>query len=164
MRNKELVLAFPIFDGIAEKFVLLGERLKKPWINQLSGFGGNVEEGDESPRQRQVIELKQEAEIIAKETNLIKKAEFFIDIRGKEPKILHVYTIDKFLGRGEPTEEMRPEWFSFRNLPVHRMIKGDEFWVSGILAGEYLAGTIFRDENLDFLDIKVHFASPRFFR
>lgn len=164
MRNKEMVVVFPIIDFVSEKFVLLGERQKDPWKNLFSGFGGNMEEGDENPCQRQILELEQEAVIIAKETDLIKKAKFFIDIKVKEPKTLHVYTIDKFSGGGKCTEEMHPKWFSFRNLPIHKMIKGDEFWVPGILAGEYLTGTIFRDENLNFLDIKVKFASPRFLR
>jgi len=163
MRNKELVIVFPIFDGVTEKFVLLGERLKNPWMNLFSGFGGNVEEGDKNSLQRQVIELYQEAKIIAKETDIVKKAEFVIDIKGKEPKLLHVYTVNEFSGKGERTKEMRPEWFSFHNLPIHKMIRGDEFWVPRILAGEYLTGIIFRDAKLNFIDIEIRLSGSRFF-
>lgn len=164
MRNKELVIVYPIFRGITENFVLLGERLKSPWINLFSGFGGNLESGDESPIQRQILELYQEAKIKVEAEDIEKRAEFIIDIKGKEPKLLHVYTADKFSGGGERTEEMRPEWFSFRNIPIHRMIPGDEFWVPRILNGEYLSGTIFRDEKLNFLNIDVWLSSPRLFK
>jgi hypothetical protein len=163
MRNKELVIAFPIFDGITEKFVLLGERQKDPWKNKLSGFGGNVEECDKDSLDRQVLELNQEAKIKTDKNSLIKRAEFKLDIIGKEPKILHVYTVDKFSGGGELTEEMHPKWFSFNVLPIHKMIKGDKFWVPRILAGEYLTGTIFRDADFNFLDIEVKLTSPRWF-
>ena len=159
-----MVIVFPIFDGVTEKFVLLGERQKKPWKNKFSGFGGNVEEYDRDPLDRQVLELYQEAKIKTDREFLIKKAEFKLDIIGKEQKILHVYTVYKFLGGGERTEEMRPEWFSFHALPFHRMIEGDKFWVPRILAGEYLTGTIFRDEKFNFLDIEVRLASPSYFR
>ena len=164
MRNRELVIAFPIFDGITEKFVLLGERQKDPWKNQLSGFGGNVEKDDKDPLDRQILELWQEAKIKAHKKSLIKRAEFNLDIIGKEPKALHVYTINKFLGKGECTEEMCPAWFSFCALPIHKMIKGDEFWVPRILDGEYLTGTIFRDADFNFLNIEVKSYSPRFFQ
>jgi 8-oxo-dGTP pyrophosphatase MutT (NUDIX family) len=155
MRNRELVIAFPIFDGITEKFVLLGERQKDPWKNLFSGFGGNVEKKDKSPLARQVLELRQEAGIIAREQVLEKKAEFVIAIEEKEPKLLHVYIVNNFSGEVKCTEEMRPEWFSFHALPYHRMIKGDEFWVPRVLAGESLSGIIFRDADLNFLDIVV---------
>jgi len=164
MRNKELVIAFPIFDGVTEKFVSLGERQKDPWKNKLSGFGGNVEKYDRDPLSRQVLELWQEAKMKTDRNSLIKKAEFKLDIIGKEPKILHVYTVDKFSGAGERTKEMHPGWFSFNVLPVHRMIEGDEFWVPRILVGEYLTGTIFRDANFNFLDIEVKLVSPHYFR
>ena len=160
MRNKELVVAFPIFDGIGEKFVFLGERQKDPWKGCFSGFGGNIEEGDKSARQRQIIELEQEAKIVAQENDLIKRAEFVIDIQGKETKFLHVYVVEKSSGTGGNTEEMHPEWFSFRDLPIHRMIDGDEFWVPRILAGEYLTGTIFRNENLEFVRADIKLESP----
>lgn len=163
MRNRELVVVFPIFDAITKKFVLLGERQCEPWKGLFSGFGGNIEEGDKNPRRRQVIELKEEARILVQENHLKKMAEFIIDIKGKEAKLLHVYITDNFFGKGENTKEMRPEWFSFRDLPFGRMIKGDEFWVPKVLAGEYLHGTIFRDENFNFLDIEIKPRSPRFF-
>lgn len=163
MHSEEMVVVFPLFDGITEKYVLLGERLRDPWKNSLSGFGGNVEKGDESLCQRQVIELYQEAGIKIKEADLEKRAEFMIDIKGKESKILHVYVVSKFLGGGQATEEMHPEWFSLLNLPLRKMIKGDEFWVPRILAGEYLAGTIFRDADLNFLNIEVKLTSPLWF-
>lgn len=164
MRNKELVVAYPIFDGIAEKFVLLGERQKNPWKEQFSGFGGNVEKDDEDLLQRQIIELEEEAGIIAQKTDIIKKAEFVINVKDKEPKMLHVYVVNKFSGEGKRTEEMRPEWFAFRSLPIHRMIKGDEFWVPRIFAGEYLTGTIFRDAEFNFLNIEVTPCNSSYFR
>lgn len=52
MRKRELVLAYPLFDGISDHFVLMGQRLKDPWKGLYSGFGGNVEKENECARKR----------------------------------------------------------------------------------------------------------------
>jgi hypothetical protein len=148
MRNKEMVLAYPLFDSIVDKYVLMGSRRLYPWLGKFSGFGGNVEEGDRSPEERQVVELWEEAKIIAKAESLLKVAKFDVQVAGHKPKILHVYLLEKFSGGGEKTEEMHPKWFDIRKLPDN-MIDGDSLWVSRILKGETLIGTIVRDANFN---------------
>ncbi|KKQ53201.1 MAG: hypothetical protein US70_C0005G0035 [Parcubacteria group bacterium GW2011_GWD2_38_11] len=55
MKSRVLVVGFPI----RRDEVLLGIRNQKPWICNLSGFGGNINDEDgNDPRKTQVRELR----------------------------------------------------------------------------------------------------------
>lgn len=154
MRNKELVIAFPLKNGN----VLLGTRKKDPWKGKLSGFGGNIEKEDKSPLSRQVLELWEEAKIMTSEKNLDKRAEFEIKIEDKKiPKILHIYIVHDFSGLGRETGEMYPIWLSLSksSIFIKKMISGDEEWVPKILEGKFLTGTIFRDKRLNLISCDI---------
>jgi 8-oxo-dGTP pyrophosphatase MutT (NUDIX family) len=158
MRNRELVVAYPLIDRSIDQFVLMGLRQRDPWKGKLSGFGGNVEEEDKSPEDGQVRELWQEARLIVDPNSLQKMAEFVVKIEDREPKILHVYILEKFSGRWENTTEMHPKLFSLYGgmPPAHAMIDGDDQWVPRILCKEKLFGTIFRDRNFKLIKAEIY--------
>ena len=41
---------------------------------------------------------------------------------------VHIYKLTDFTGEPTETEEMRPEWFSFDEIPFSQMWSDDEHW------------------------------------
>lgn len=51
---------------------------------------------------------------------------------------MHVFLSEEWEGEPEEGEEMRPEWFSFSEIPFGRMWKDDKHWLPLVLKGKKL--------------------------
>ena len=51
---------------------------------------------------------------------------------------MHVYSIERWEGEPQETEEMLPYWFQKTNLPYELMWPDDPFWLPYILDGKYI--------------------------
>ncbi len=112
-----------------------------------NGYGGKLEEG-ETIEQATVREIQEESGVTVLESHLDKVAivEFFF----KDGKHLEVHTFFIRTWDGTPveTEEMRPEWFAFENIPYEKMWADDEYWFRRALKGEKLLGKVwFQDDG-----------------
>jgi 8-oxo-dGTP pyrophosphatase MutT (NUDIX family) len=109
---------------------------------KLNGYGGKVH-GGETIEEAAVRELREEAVIDAKPSDLEKVAEidfFFSDV----PKVknwdqtVHVYFLRKWIGDPQETEEMKPLWYELNVLPMDRMWVDDPYWLPAVLEGKKL--------------------------
>ena len=111
-----------------------------------NGFGGKVEEG-ESIKKGVIREIMEESGVVVTESDLDKVAivEFFF----KDGKHLEVHTFFVRTWKGEPheTEEMRPDWFSYADIPYKKMWADDEYWMPRAFAGEKLLGKVWFTED-----------------
>ena len=122
--------------------------LKKRGFGQgwHNGYGGKVVSG-ESLEESARRELKEEALVEAGTIN--KKAELVFNFVQDGKTILsHVYLCSEFSGTPAETEEMKPFWFNFEQIPYAEMWPDDIVWFPKFLAGEE-----FRAE-FEFLDSK----------
>ena len=112
-----------------------------------NGFGGKVNE-DESIEEAAVRELEEEAGIKSKDINKIGIIEFSFE---SEPKVLevHIFRVSDFEGEPLESEEMRPQWFGFEEIPFHQMWSDDEHWFPYFLEGKLFKGRFHFDRPSD---------------
>ena len=135
--KKVLTLAFLLKEGeicLAMKKRGFGE-------GNWNGFGGKIEEGETVTRAA-VREVKEESGVRVNERDLEEVA--LIDFHFTDGKRLEVHTYFIRAWEGEPTEteEMKPEWFRFEDIPYDAMWADDPHWLPRVLHGEKLRGVV----------------------
>ena len=136
---KEATVTFPVRDGQ----VLLGMKMRKIGAGCWNGYGGGVEQEDESIEATAIRELEDESKLVASKLQLSKVAVcYFTNMKSDSTTFVskvHVYLFQ--VGTEEPvsTDEMtEPTFFPFDKLPLDAMMPADRYWVPRILAGECL--------------------------
>ena len=128
--------------------VLLG--LKKTGFGRgkYNGFGGKVQPG-ESFTEGAAREILEESGLVVDAEALFYQGELWFIYPGNPADNHHaaIFTTTAWSGKPCETEEMRPQWFSFDEVPYDHMWQDDRHWLPGVLSG----GTI-RAEVLFELD------------
>jgi len=106
-----------------------------------NGYGGKVEEG-ETIEFAAVREIGEESGVNVNERDLGKIA--IVDFFFEDGKHLEVHIFFTRVWNGEPieTEEMRPAWYAFDEIPYDLMWADDIHWLPRTLKGEKLRGTV----------------------
>ena len=62
---------------------------------------------------------------------------------------MHVFVSNKWTGEPTETKEMRPEWFSFDDIPYDKMWKDDILWLPWLLHADpqYFIGAAYFDKD-----------------
>jgi len=132
---------------LGENKILLGMKKRGFGEGRWNGFGGKVEEG-ETIESSAIRELKEEAGIEAKKINKIGILEFSFE---NDPKKLeaHIFKITEFTGEPTESEEMKPQWFNFDEIPFFQMWSDDEHWFPYLLNGKSFKGNFLFDRPSD---------------
>lgn len=112
-----------------------------------NGYGGKSKDG-ESVIANAIRETQEEANITLHPESLEEAAviEFRFTEKPEWNQRLHAYLVRAWEGEPQETEEMRPASFPLDGVPYAEMWPEDKLWLSRILLGEKLRGTItFRD-------------------
>lgn len=120
--------------------VLLGFKKRGFGQGLWNGFGGKVERGERA-EDAALRELHEEAGLAG--TRVKKVAEFsfsfadgsFGDIR------MEAFRVPLWIGEPCESEEMRPQWFAFSEVPYEKMWDDDKLWMPRVFEGESLAGS-----------------------
>ncbi|CAO3651315.1 unnamed protein product [Cunninghamella echinulata] len=106
--------------------------------DKFNGFGGKVEPG-ETILAAAHRELEEEAMIKAEnmEKMGVNLFTFEEDPIGLE---VHVYRFFNFSGQPTETEEMRPEWFNYKDIPYEQMWTDDKYWLQYLLNDQFFLG------------------------
>ncbi len=62
---------------------------------------------------------------------------------------VHVFKLIDFTGEPTETEEMKPHWFSFNEIPFYQMWPDDEYWFSLLLGDKLFKGYFLFDRPSD---------------
>jgi 8-oxo-dGTP diphosphatase len=135
MRSRTLV--FPVDRPLGR--VLLGRKKRDVAPGRLAGFGGKVEPG-ETVAAAAARKLLEESGLRAREHNLWYAARLHLVFPAQPEwdQVVHVFRLEFWEGEPEETEEIRPEWFVFDELPWAEMWANARYWLPGVLAGERL--------------------------
>ncbi len=140
---------------VTERKILLG--MKKTGFGQgkYNGFGGKIQQG-ETVRHATVRELEEESGIKVKEEQLelVGTLDFIFPASPQLRHDVHIFLARIWQGQPVETEEMKPQWFLFSDIPYGEMWQDDLYWLPKVLAGEKITGTVlFADNNEDVCEV-----------
>lgn len=127
--------------------ILLGMKKRGFGVGRWNGFGGKIEEG-ETIEQGAHRELEEEIGIKALDMQKVGILDFSFE---NDSKILevHIFKITDFIGEPVESEEMKPDWFSFENIPFEQMWSDDKYWFPYLLNNKLFKGTFLFDRPSD---------------
>lgn len=141
--KKILTLCMVCKDGE----ILLGLKKRGFGEGRWNGFGGKVEEG-ETIEDAAARELREEAGI---ELGAQKKIGILDFSFANDPKLLevHVFKVTDFTRSPVESEEMKPQWFKFSDIPFDQMWSDDEQWFPYMLGDKPFRGKFHFDKPSD---------------
>jgi len=128
--KKILTLCLATRDGK----ILLGMKKRGFGAGRWNGFGGKVEVG-EAIKEGAIREMREESMMNIRKMEEVGIHEFeFADKQGEILEV-HVFRVDEWTGDPTETEEMKPRWFGFDEIPYDEMWPDDIHWLPLFLAG-----------------------------
>jgi 8-oxo-dGTP diphosphatase/2-hydroxy-dATP diphosphatase len=151
MERKPLTLCLAIRDGQ----VLLGMKKRGFGAGRWNGFGGKLEPGEsiETAARR---EMSEECGVHIEAMEEVGIHEFEFEKNKGEILEVHVFRVDSFSGTPVETEEMRPAWFRFEDIPYDAMWPDDRHWLPMFLEGKKFRGYFLFGENDTVTDKKLN--------
>lgn len=119
--------------------ILLGLKKERFGMGKWNGFGEKVHAG-ERIEDAAVRELREECGLVVLPASLSKRAVPSFYFAERPVFECHMFFTDVWEGEPEETQEMRPRWFSFPDIPYKDMWASDTYWLPRSLSGERLKG------------------------
>jgi|SRR3989344_4150736 len=141
---------------LREGEVLLALKKRGFGAGRWNGFGGKLAPG-ESVEQGLIREAVEEIGVIIKPEDLEKIAilNFYFPPAKAEQgwnQSVHIYCVRQWQGEPRESEEMKPQWFKYAEIPFAEMWPDDIHWLPRALRGEKLEGDFyFADDGDSFL-------------
>lgn len=143
MRDTSLV--YPVRSDGA---ILLGRKRRGMGYGKWNGFGGKIEAG-ETMRQCAARELREECGLFMAPKDLEMVGDLYFH-QPSDPEWSHagiVYFARNWQGEPCLSDEMDPRWFYPEDFPYDDMWMADRVWLSMILSGRKIRGTIYFAED-----------------
>ena len=108
--------------------------MKKRWFGAgwYNGVGGKVEKW-ETIQQAMIREAKEEINIDILDLEYIWVLNFYFDENQDWNQSVYVYFIKKYTWEIQESEEMKPFWFSLKQIPYDKMWEDDKIWLKWFL-------------------------------
>lgn len=109
-----------------DEMVLLGMKKRGFGTGRWNGFGGKVESG-ESVEAAAIREVEEEVGVTPTSMKQVGVLEFAFQ---SEENVLevHVFKVTVYTGEPVESEEMRPQWFHYSEVPFAQMWADDRYW------------------------------------
>ncbi|XP_008327489.1 oxidized purine nucleoside triphosphate hydrolase [Cynoglossus semilaevis] len=127
--------------------VLLGMKKRGFGAGRWNGFGGKVQPGEtiEEAARRELLE---ESGLTVNTLEKIGNLKFEM-VDDKELLDVHVFRTDSYNGEPTESEEMRPQWFGWDQIPFSQMWPDDILWFPMMLQKKKFVGYFkFQDHNV----------------
>ena len=140
--------------------ILLAMKKRGFGVGKWNGVGGKVDPGkDKGVLDATIRETKEEIGVLPDELKKVAVLKFRFPHKEEWDQDVHVFLTNKWDGNPEESEEMKPQWFGFKDIPYDSMWDDDKIWLPHVLSGKKLeADFIFGDEekiashNIDFVE------------
>lgn len=128
----------------AERQILLIHKKTGLGKGKINGPGGKLEAG-ETALESAVREMQEELHV----TPLDLEEMGILNFQFVDGLALHCTVFRGFEFQGEPTEtrEAKPEWFSYDDIPYHRMWADDIYWLPHMIEGKKFDAWFHFDEE-----------------
>ena len=143
---RKVTLCFLIKDGQ----VLLGMKKRGFGKGKWNGFGGKVEE-NEDLKTAVLRELQEEAGVRAQHHHLkdIGHIRFYFNEKSDWDQHMQIFVIHEWQGKIIESEEMKPAWFTFDQIPLKNMWIDDKYWFDLMLSNKKFTGEFYLDATGD---------------
>lgn len=133
--------------------ILLAMKKRGFGVGRWNGVGGKVTP-NETIEESVIREAKEEIGVLIEEKDLQRVAllDFIFINKPEWDQQVSVFLVDVWTGEPEESEEMRPAWFSKKEIPFPLMWPDDPHWLPRVLNGEKVRGMFSFDENQKLLD------------
>lgn len=119
--------------------VLLAMKKRGFGVGKWNGAGGTREEG-ESIEEAAIRETQEEIGVTPTSLKHTATLTFrFLD-KPEWDRVVGVYIAKRWDGEPIESEEMRPQWFNIKNIPLSEMWEADTHWMPQVLEGKTLRG------------------------
>lgn len=142
---KKILTLCEIID-FQNKKICLGLKKKGFGAGFYNGFGGKFEKNDKTVINAAIRECHEEANIELINCNKIGIIYFSFTYLPELFEV-HVYCSTKWKGKPSESDEMKPKWFDFKDIPFNKMWKDDIFWMPYLLKNEMFIGAAYFDKN-----------------
>lgn len=136
--------------------ILLGMKKRGFGAGRYNGFGGKINRG-ERPLAAAKREMEEETGVVVEKLKKCGVLIFLSVIR--DPIVMHVYRVMDFTGTPQESEEMRPQWFNFNDIPYTRMWPDDEHWLPHVLVGKRVRAQFWFDAKDVIIKKKIRIVS-----
>lgn len=120
----------------------------KGWWNGLGGkFDSSMDKNIVNTAKR---ETKEEINVIPLNLRKVAILHFYFPDDPKKRgwnQDVHVFISKRWNGKPKETEEMKPKWFRFFEVPYKKMWDGDYLWIPRVLSGEKIMAKMGFDKN-----------------
>ncbi len=133
---------------ITKDSILLGMKKRGFGAGRWNGIGGKPEKG-ESIEIAAVRELEEEIGLRVAPGDLKKCAvlDFFFENNPDWDNRMYVFFAEHWVGEPIESEEMRPQWFKFNEIPFDLMWPDDRLWLPEVLRGKLITGRFYFDSE-----------------
>ena len=126
--------------------VLIAMKKRGFGAGKWNGVGGKLAEG-ESVEEALIRETKEEIGVELKSFRKTGIIRFYFsgEENNKFNQEAHVFTADSWEGEPMESEEMKPKWFSVKDIPLDGMWPDDRYWLKEALHGNYISASFLFD-------------------
>ena len=141
---KELNLSFLCRDGE----ILLAMKKRRFGAGKWNGYGGKCDVG-ESIEDSAVREIEEESSVKVKkeDLNFFGTIDFYFNDKPEWNQKVFIYKVYKWEGEPVETEEMKPQWYKFEEIPWSDMWVGDDQWLPLVIQNKKIKGEVHFDEG-----------------
>ncbi len=133
---------------IKDRQILLAMKKRGFGQGKWNGIGGKIHEG-ESIQSSALRELKEEIGVTVSQKHLSHAGyiQFFFDDHPDWNQDMNIFLVKTWIGEPQESEEMKPCWYRFQDIPYHEMWVGDKHWLPLILEGKTIKGEFHFNED-----------------
>ena len=134
--------------------VLLGYKKTGFGSGNYLGIGGKVEDGEDN-EEAALREVKEEIKVDCLKLDKVGELIFLFPENPTWTQQVHVYICKEWENIPQETDEIKPLWVSFSEIPLSQMWDDAQFWLPAILNGHSMKGSFTFHENLKVISLKL---------
>ncbi|OGN08164.1 MAG: hypothetical protein A3J46_00810 [Candidatus Yanofskybacteria bacterium RIFCSPHIGHO2_02_FULL_41_11] len=117
-------------------------------IGKWNGVGGKIDDG-ETIRSAATRELNEEIGVVVSEDDLEEAGniKFYFKNKPEWAQHMHIFVVKNWEGEPVETEEMKPRWYKYHEIPLDLMWSDDRHWLPLVLAGKKIEGEFHFNED-----------------